>query len=58
MSGGDQSDVLMDRTVLRRVQGAISYECWTGPGFNNELQRDRKSNNMAADHKSQGHHLF
>ena len=26
IGGGDQSDVLMDRTVLRRVQGAISYK--------------------------------
>jgi hypothetical protein len=29
------------RTVLRRMQGAISYECWTELDFNNELKADR-----------------
>ena len=30
-----------DATVLRRMQGAISYECWTELDFNNELKGDR-----------------
>ena len=32
---------LMDGTVLRRMQGAISYECRTELDFNNELKGDR-----------------
>jgi hypothetical protein len=31
----------LEETVLRRMQGAISYECWTELDFNNELKADR-----------------
>jgi len=31
----------MDGTVLRLMQVAISYECWTELGFNNELKGGR-----------------
>ena len=34
-------ELLMHRTVLRRIQEAISYECWTELDFNNELKGDR-----------------
>ena len=36
-----QSELLMDGTVLRRMQEAISDECWTDLDFNNELKGDR-----------------
>jgi hypothetical protein len=41
MSCAGQSELLMDEKVLRRMQGAISYECWTELDFNNELKADR-----------------
>ena len=31
----------MDGTVLRRMQGAISYKCRTGLDFNKELKGNR-----------------
>jgi hypothetical protein len=48
-----ESELLTEETVLRRMQGAISYECWTELDFNNELNATDESDNMAADHKSQ-----
>jgi len=36
-----QSELLTLDTVLRRMHGAISYECWTDLDFNNELKGGR-----------------
>jgi hypothetical protein len=52
MRGAGQSAMLMDGTVLRRIQGAISYECWADLDFENEL-KGGGSDHLAADHKSQ-----
>ena len=39
--GVGESEVLMEETVLRRMHGEISYECWTELDSNNELKGDR-----------------
>jgi hypothetical protein len=39
--GVAESELLTENTVLRLMQGAISYECWTELDFNNELKGDR-----------------
>ena len=33
-----QSELLTEAAVLRRRQGAITYECWTRLGVNNDVE--------------------
>jgi len=43
----------MDGTVLKRMQGAIRYECWTELDFNNELKGDRLERQYGGGPQSQ-----